>query len=154
MDFHGIGFSTVRFSTNANNYTHEYKSGINTFPEETYIHEFLHTLERNSIEFGYEVPELHDYEKYGYKEEGTVGLKQWYADYMNCKILDEKTNTYIGLNPNIYTLKPTHENNFIYPLEIDFCKEPENIIEEIREIFKVIKQTLKIDEKENESIGV
>ena len=67
---------------------------------------------------------------------------QWYADYMNCKILDTKTNNYIGLNPNLYSLKPVHESDFTYPLELEFYKEPENLIEEIREIFKVIKENI------------
>ena len=142
MDLYGIGFSTIRLSTNKNSYTYEYKIGMNTFPEETYLHEFLHTLERNSEEFGYEVPELHSHETYGYKEEGTVGLKQWYADYMNCKILDEKTNTYVGLNSDLYKLKPIHESDFKYPLELEFYHEPENIIEEIREILEVVKETI------------
>lgn len=140
MDLHGIGFSTIRLSTNEKSYTYDYKIGVNTFPEETFLHEFLHTLERNSKEFGYDVPELHAYEIYGYGKEGTVGIKQWYADYMNCKILDNKTKTYIGLNPNLYSLKPVREDNFTYSLELEFYKEPENLIEEIREIFKTIKK--------------
>ena len=64
---------------------------------------------------------------------------QWYADYMNCKILDKKTNKYVGLNSNVYTLKPTHQSNFSYTLELEFNEEPENLIEEIKEILKVVK---------------
>jgi len=85
---------------------------------------------------------LHDYEKYGYIEEGTVGIKQWYADYMNCEIYDSQTNKYIGLNPSVYTKKPTNESDFLYPLELEFANEPKNIIEEIREIFKTIKENI------------
>ena len=142
MELYNIGFSTIRLSTNKNSYTYEYKLGINTFPEETYVHEFLHTLEKNCLDYGYNRLELHDYEKYGYKEEGTVGLKQWYADYMNCKILDSETNTYVGLNKEVYTLKPAHQSNFDYPLEIEFVHEPQNIIEEIREVFKGIQRKI------------
>jgi len=71
-----------------------------------------------------------------------VSLKQWYADYMNCKILDKKTNEYVGLNPNVYILKPTHNSDFSYALELEFNNEPENIIEEIREILEVVKETI------------
>lgn len=142
MELYNAGFSTIRLSTNKDSYTYEYKQGINTFPEETYLHEFLHTLEKNCLDYGYDRPELHDSSKYGYKDEGTVGLKQWYADYMNCKILDISTNQYVGLNPDVYTLKPVHNSDFTYPLEIEFNHEPENIIEEIREILKTIKENI------------
>ena len=91
---------------------------------------------------GYDIPELHDYTLYGYESKGTEGLKQWYADYMNCKIWDEKNNKYIGLNSNVYTLKPTHQSDFKYPLELEFSHEPENLIEEIKELIKVIKENL------------
>jgi len=51
MDLYNIGFSTIRLSTNEKSYTYKYQLGINTFPEETYLHEFLHTLERNCMEY-------------------------------------------------------------------------------------------------------
>ena len=69
MDLFGIGFSNIRMSNSSNDYTYQYDYRINTFPEEVYLHEFLHTLERISGENNYEVPELHDYKTYGYEEE-------------------------------------------------------------------------------------
>jgi len=51
MELYNIGFSTVRLSTSKDSYTYTYHQGINTFPEETYLHEFLHTLERNCMEY-------------------------------------------------------------------------------------------------------
>ena len=60
------------------------------FPEEVFLHEFLHTLERNSKEYGYEVPALHDYEKYNYSDDRYDGLRKWYIAYMNGMI---KTNS-------------------------------------------------------------
>ena len=143
MDLYDIGFSIIRLSTNKNSYTYEYAPGINTFPEETFLHEFLHTLERICKEYGYDIPELHSHDKYNYKEEGSIGIKQWYQDYMNCKILDKNTNQYVGLNPAVYKLKPAHKSDFEYPIEIDFAKEPENIIEEVKEIFKKLKKVFK-----------
>lgn len=142
MEIYNIGFSTIRLSTNQNSYTYKYQPGINVFPEETYIHEFLHTLEKNSIDYGYDRPELHNYEQYGYKDEGESGLKKWYADYMNCQILDQATNKYVGLNSQIYSLKPAHESNFNYSIETELENEPENIIEEIRTAFKAIKENI------------
>ena len=86
---------------------------------------FLHSLERTLTEYGYDIPQLHDNEKYGYKEQRLVGLKQWYKDYMTCNINGKKE----GLDPIVYKLKQSHESNFKYPVEVEFAKEPQNIIE-------------------------
>ena len=132
MDYYGIGFSNIRLPNDAESYIYKYNTRINTFPEEVFLHEFLHSLERNSKEYGYEVPALHDYEKYGYKNEKLEGQKKWYTDYMNKNI--EYNGQKIGLPDNIYTLKPAKSNNFEYPYQIDEFKQPENIIEELKEI--------------------
>jgi len=133
MDYYGIGFSNIRLPNDSRNYTYKYNSRINQFPEEVFLHEFLHTLERNSEEYGYERPELHDYEKYGYKNEMLIGQKKWYTDYMNKNIKTNNGN--IGLPEEIYNLKPAKASNFQNgTYKIEAFKQPENIIEEIREI--------------------
>ena len=138
MDIYGIGYSLIRINKNSNSYTYRY--GItNQVPEEVYIHEFLHTLERNTMENGYEIPALHDYEKYGYTEKSTEGLNQWYKDYMRGTILDKDTGKYIGLNNTSYSTQPPNSSNFKYAIEIEFNKEPQNIIEEILSVFDAIK---------------
>lgn len=139
MDLYGIGFSNIRMSTSSNDYTYKYDYRINTFPEEVYLHEFLHTLERTLGEYGYEIPELHSHEQYGYLEERLIGLQKWYKDYMNCEIADKKNNTYVGLDEMVYKLKPTHKSNFEFSTQIEFNKEPENIFQEITSIFSVLK---------------
>ena len=103
MDYYGIGFSNIRLPNDEKSYIYKYKTGVNQFPEEVFLHEFLHTLERNAKEYGYERPELHDYEKYGYKNEKLYGQEKWYKDYMNKNI--ETTSGKIGLPEEIYTLK-------------------------------------------------
>ncbi|MCI9178194.1 MAG: hypothetical protein HFJ28_06600 [Clostridia bacterium] len=132
MDYYGIGFSNIRMPDDENNYAYQYHYLINTFPEEVFIHEFLHTLERNSSEYGYEVPALHDYKKYGYTEERLEGQKKWYEDYMNKSI--SYNGEKIGLPKEIYTFKPVQEKNFTYSTKIDTFHEPENIIEVIRSL--------------------
>lgn len=134
MDYIGIGFSNVRLPTSESNYVYTYDTRINTFPEEVFIHEFLHSLERTLKEYGYERPELHSYKEYGYEEQKKIGLKNWYEAYMKCNINSEKGK--IGLDGTVYKLKPVHESNFKYPIEIEFNKEPSNLIEEIRVFFK------------------
>lgn len=132
MDYLGIGYSNIRLPNSDLNYTYKYDSRVNTFPEEVFIHEFLHSLERNAQEYGYERPDLHDYAKYGYKEDELNRLKLWYKDYMNKEI--KTASGYVGLNENIYSLKPNHQEDFTYSYKIDEFKEPSNIIEKIKQI--------------------
>lgn len=147
MEYREIGFSNIRLPNSESNYIYKYDERINTFPEEVYVHEFLHTLERNAQEYGYERPELHAYEKYGYKNENTEGLKQWYKDYMNKEVKSSYGN-YVGLPSEIYTKKPVKTSQFDYTVKLDKLKDPENIIEEIIEIFRKIEslfETIKIN---------
>lgn len=138
MEYRGIGFSNIRLPDDDSNYMYKYDTRVNTFPEEVLIHEFLHTLERNAEEYGYERPELHDNEKYAYVNKPLVGLKQWYQDYMNKEIKTIK-GEYIGLPSEIYTKKPAKTNCFEFSHEINSFKEPENIIEELNNIvYKII----------------
>ena len=117
MDYYGIGYSNIRLPNNSQSYIYKYNTRINTFPEEVFLHEFLHSLERTAQEYGYEVPDLHDYETYGYKNEALIGQKEWYKDYMNKQI--KTTSGYIGLPEEIYTLKPAKNSNFEYSYKLE-----------------------------------
>lgn len=117
MDYYGIGYSNIRLPNNSQSYIYKYDTRINTFPEEVFLHEFLHSLERTAQEYGYEVPDLHDYETYGYKNEALIGQKEWYKDYMNKQI--KTTSGYIGLPKEIYTLKPAKNSNFEYSYKLE-----------------------------------
>ena len=88
MEYYGIGFSNIRIPSDPNSYVYRYDTRANTFPEEVFLHEFLHTLERNLLDRKYEIAELHDYEKYGYKEEKLNGLRKWYQVYMENEVKD------------------------------------------------------------------
>lgn len=134
MDYYGIGYSNIRLPNSSQSYIYKYNTRINTFPEEVLLHEFLHSLERTAEEYGYEIPALHDNEKYGYKNQNLIGLKKWYEDYMNKNINSSVGN--IGLPQEIYTLKPAKILDFEYSYKIDEFHEPQNIIEEIRQFFK------------------
>ncbi len=142
MDYYGIGFSNIRLPNDSESYIYKYNRRINTFPEEVFMHEFLHSLERNAEEYGYERPELHDYEKYGYQNEMIIGQKKWYTDYINQNI--HTTNGKIGLPSEIYTLKPAKNSNFTYSYKMEeVFNEPENIIEEIRGLLMNVKSKFK-----------
>lgn len=153
MEYRNIGFSNIRLPNSNSNYIYKYDERINTFPEEVYVHEFLHTLERNAQEYGYERPELHDYEKYGYRNQNTNGLKQWYTDYIN-KNIKSSSKGYIGLPEEIFTKKPTKTSDFTYSRKLDSLKEPENIIEELNGIFKRIVNLFNVIGENNESIRI
>lgn len=134
ISYQNMGFSNIRLPSNEKSYMYKYVAGVNEFPEEVFVHEFLHTLERNAKEFGYDRPALHDYEQYGYKNEKSIGLKNWYIDYMNYNIIDSSGKAF-GIDEAIYTIKPVHESDFVYSMEIDIENEPKNIVEEIRGVF-------------------
>ena len=141
MDYYGIGYSNIRLPNSSKSYIYRYDTRINTFPEEVFLHEFLHSLERTSEEYGYDIPALHDYEKYGYKNQNLIGLKNWYKDYMNKNI--KTSNGYIGLPEQIYTLKPAKNSDFEYSYKIEEFREPQNLIEDIRQLFKNVLINLK-----------
>lgn len=142
MDYYGIGFSNIRLPNDTQSYIYKYNTRINQFPEEVLLHEFLHSLERNAEEYGYEVPALHDYEKYGYKNERLIGQKNWYEDYMNKNI--EAAEGKIGLPEEIYTLKPAKSNNFQNAYKLEEFNEPQNLVEEIKQILRQVGQRLNV----------
>ncbi len=141
MDYLGIGFSNIRLPNSSKSYAYRYDERVNTFPEEVFIHEFLHSLERDAEEYGYSRPKLHDYAKYGYKDERLVGLKKWYKDYMNGEI--KTSNGYIGLDSKIYSLKPNNEENFIFSYKLQEFVEPENLLEKIKMMLKNVANNVK-----------
>lgn len=141
MDYYGIGYSNIRLPNSSKSYIYRYNERINKFPEEVFLHEFLHSLERTSEEYGYEIPALHDYEKYGYKNNNLTGLRDWYKDYMNKNI--KSSNGYIGLPEEVYTLKPAKNSDFKYSYEIEEFHEPQNIIEEIKQLFSNVINNVK-----------
>ncbi len=152
MDFNGIGYSNIRLPNDTTSYVYTYNSYINTFPEEVFIHEFLHTMERISADNGYKFPILHDHEKYGYKIEPRTGLKEWYRNYMSNTIKMSHGIT-TGLNPNVYYIKPVHKSAFEYSMEIEFDNDPDNIIEDIKCFFNMLFNTGKtITMEGNENI--
>lgn len=153
MDYLGIGFSNIRLPNSNRSYTYKYDSSVNTFPEEVFIHEFLHSLERDAKEYGFERPELHDYKKYGYQEDRLNGQKKWYEDYMNQNI---KTNSgYVGLDSKVYQLQPNHEDDFTYSYQLNEFKEPSNVIDKVKQViakaFENITMITKKKEGNNET---
>lgn len=141
MDYYGIGYSNIRLPNSSKSYMYKYDSKINTFPEEVFMHEFLHSLERTAEEYGYTMPALHDYEKYGYTNQDLTGLKDWYKDYINNNI--KTSSGYTGLPEKVFTLKPAKNLDFKYSYKIDEFHEPQNIIEQIEQLFKNVIYNLK-----------
>ena len=141
MDYYGIGYSNIRLPNSSKSYMYKYDSKINTFPEEVFMHEFLHSLERTAEEYGYTIPALHDYEKYGYKNQDLTGLKDWYKDYINNNI--KTSSGYTGLPEKVFTLKPAKNLDFKYSYKIDEFHEPQKIIEQREQLFNNVIYNLK-----------
>ena len=135
MEYNQIGYSNIRLPDDRNSSIYQYSS-TNRFPQEVFVHEFLHTLERNEQENGNQVANLHDYEQYGYENSDVYGLFNWYSDYMQNTIKNAKDK---GLSDFAYSSKPIHESNFAYSIELDYLDEPHNIIEEIGSIWERVK---------------
>lgn len=109
---------------------------MNTFPEEVFVHEFLHSLERQLNERNYKIPELHSYTKYGYSNSSLEGLKSWYEAYMQKKI--KTTSGYIGLDSDVYTIKPVKQSCFEYSTKLDYFEEPKTIFGQIGKTISTI----------------
>ena len=152
MEYRGIGFSNIRLPDEENNYVYKYDTRINIFPEEVLIHEFLHTLERNAEEYGYQRPALHDSERYGYTNKALIGLKNWYQDYMN-KEIKTSSGSKVGLPAEIFKNKPTKSEDFIYSYKLNEFKEPENIIEELNNMFYKIINLFSNPEQIQEAVN-
>lgn len=133
-----IGFSNVRIPNENADILYTY-SAFNTFPEEVFIHEFLHNLERIENEYKHEIPELHSYKQYGYEEDEVEGLKKWYTDYMTSKINNKK----IGLTKDVYITKPVHDSCFITSTDLteEQFYEPENLVEHIKALLEKVKRS-------------
>ncbi len=134
MAYRNIGYSNIRLPDDDTSYVYKYDYRVNNFPEEVFVHEFLHTLERNAQEYHYTIPQLHDNEKYGYSSQKLIGLRVWYQDYMNQNI---KANSgKVGLPKEIYRKKPVQPVDFEIAHSLDYFKEPQNLIEEIQIMIK------------------
>lgn len=155
-----IGFSNIRVPNENSRLLYKYSS-YNTFPEEVFVHEFLHDLERIEEEYGNNVIALHSYEENGYYEDDKIGLKEWYRDYLQSKI----TQKNLGLSKDVFIRKPVHESNFTSASNItkEYFNEPENLKDEIIYLFNKIKNEIylninfiqkKIMEDRSESIRI
>ena len=141
MRYDSIGFSDIRMPNDLRNSTmYKYNIKNDTFPEEVFVHEFLHSLERNLTEKGYTIPALHDNEKFGYENQSKTGLKDWYRDYMRCNINSNVGKT--GLDPIVYKTKPIQLSDFNYAQEIEFENVPHNIIDIVSQIISNFKQVM------------
>lgn len=140
MDYYGIGYSNIRLPDSADSYLYKYSSS-NTFPEEVYVHELLHTLERDEKEYGNNnIISLHDYEKYGYKKKSADGLREWYRAYFQ-NAISNTDGVVTGLTQNAFKSKPIHNSNFKYSYELDYFKEPKNFIQALNSIIKRMHKT-------------
>ena len=127
-----IGLSNIRVPNENSTLLYKY-TNYNTFPEEVYVHEFLHGLERIEKEYGNEVIELHSYAEHGYQDDEIEGLKKWYKDYMQGRVQNSK----LGLSKEVFSRKPVHSSNFTNSIDFsnEIFSEPQNLLEDIQKQF-------------------
>ena len=146
MRYGQIGFSDIRMPSDlSTSKMYKYDVRNDTFPEEVFVHEFLHSLERNMVERGYTFPALHDNEKLGYEKNNKSGLKEWYKDYMQCNIDSNIGKT--GLDPFVYTTKPVHESDFKAAQEVEFEIKASNPLDAVVKLFKNFKNMVSSQEE-------
>lgn len=151
MRYGAIGFSNIRMPNDLKHSTmYKYDIKNDIFPEEVFVHEFLHSLERNLQEREYVFPALHDNEKFGYKSQNKSGLKDWYKDYMKCNIESNLGKT--GLDPIVYTTKPVQESDFSHSTEIEFEMKPHNFIDVIFQLVENFKNIV-TNKKDNNDMS-
>lgn len=152
MDFLGIGFSNIRMPNSSKSNIYKYHEVTNPFPEEVFVHEFLHSLERNSFERNIKRPELHSYEKYGYKQDDNLGLRKWYVDYLNKEILDDDGEK-VGLEEEIFHSQKVNSNDFKESKTIKFDMEPENLVEAAKLLFENLKKMILVLKNDSQKIN-
>lgn len=136
MEYNEVGFSNIKMPDNPNSKELEYDENYNRFPEEVFLHEFLHTLESNSKECGFNAPNLHDNLKYGYEKKAQYGLFKWYYDYMQNNVKSVKGS--IGINQQLYYIKPVSEECFKKAINNNQYFEEPNMFEKAKVLFKMI----------------
>ena len=75
-----------------------------------------------------------------------TGQKNWYKDYMNQAIKVEGQEETLGLPSTVYKLKPAKESDFENSKQMDEFKEPENIIEEVQQIWNQLAKRFSFSE--------
>ena len=128
-----------------------YNSQTNRFPDEVFVHEFLHYIERVSNELNRPIPVLHNYRDYNYRKVGGLGLKTWYGDYMSHNVEDILHGTKVGVDKTVYhDAKLSKREYFENPKEIELDGEPHSIAEFIDLISRVAKDNYsKIKQNDN-----
>ena len=128
MKYNNLGYSNIRVSNGSIGLF--FTSYTNHFPEEVILHEFLHTLEKNSIELGYPTIRLHDFKEHGYINDVKLGLKVWYRDYITNSIKGTKN----GIREKVYYTQPVSKKNFISRENVTkIIYERQNLIQKINE---------------------
>ncbi len=103
----GAGYAFVRFLDEADDpvYWASTPSENVPYPEETYVHEWIHEIEQHFANMGLIIPSPHDAEKYGYQKHNGNWLYDYYADILGCRIWDGEK--YIGVPEYAWEYTPS-----------------------------------------------
>lgn len=146
MFYNKLGYSNIRLPITYEKGRHMfiYDRNKNTFPEEVFIHEYLHSLESISEDYGYRYPSIHDYESFGYQNHSIFKLKNWYTDFLNQDITNKNIEEFYGLHKDVYKYANiVNREDFSKAKELDFDKEPDNIVEALKLLIKTITHNMK-----------
>ncbi len=94
------GYSVIIFD-GADAIKGAYESAESWSPS-VYVHEFLHYIENYSRSYGFEIPSIHDAEKFGYKH--VCGWRGFYSDFMTKNVVSNGEK--LGVEPVIWNAAP------------------------------------------------
>ena len=105
-DVFGLGGPSIQGKIKYSSVEFDYHSHIHSWfeHEKTYIfiHEFLHGIEYLCRDqYGLAVPDLHEWERYGYSDE-----LEWYRDYLRCEVKN-CDSTFPGIPAEAWKIKPS-----------------------------------------------
>ena len=106
----GAGYAFVRFLEGTDTDWYLVPTTDNPYPEEVYVHEWIHQIEGHYNAKGFSVPSADDALKYGYTDltEGAGGWYRFYEDILSCNVLDPVTGKRIGVPGTAWADKPSH----------------------------------------------
>ena len=101
-------YSVIRLPDNDYYESWLYSNDKIKYPGYVYIHEFLHTMETNSLQYNLYMPQIHDYEDFGYtfySYDWTEDEHRWLKDVIQINV--DYNGKKVGVNPALWKLRPT-----------------------------------------------
>lgn len=109
------------------------------YPEEVYVHEWIHILDFWFENLGYKMPGADSSDSYGYVDKH----HQFYCDILTGKVLDPSSGKYIGVTKEMWAKSPLAQVNSDFELDLSSLNLINDTLE--LEVNQQINKTLKVN---------